>query len=149
MRLREELPEFSDGLKWINGKVTKGQIIGELPVLIHFWSVSCNLCENSVETINKWKNIYRGKFKIVSVHMPRTKEDVDDQLIRSIISKWKMTHPVCIDHDLIVTKTFQNRIVPSFYLFDKKGTLRHYQVGENGMQMMERRLKLLINEQIK
>ena len=149
MRLREELPEFSRDLQWINGRVTKEQIIGEVPVLIHFWSVSCNFCKNSAGTINKWKNLYSGRFKIVSVHMPRLEVDKDDQLIQSTASLWKMTHPICIDHDLIVTKAFQNRIVPAFLLFDKNGLLRHSQSGENGMQMLERRLTQLMNEQKK
>lgn len=146
MKLREELPEFSSDLKWFNRQVTKEKIIGDIPVLVHFWSVSCKLCKGSMVTLNKWKNSYENKFNIVSVHMPRTKEDTNEQLIRSTIDGWNMTHPVCLDHDLIVSNIYQNRIVPAFYLFDKSGLLRHYQVGENGMQMLERRLKLLMNE---
>lgn len=146
MKLREELPDFSRDIKWMNGKQTKEQLIGEVPLLVHFWSVSCNLCKTSVEKINKWKVLYSGKFKIVSVHMPRKQEDIDEQLIQVLTKKWNMSHPVCLDHQLIVTKAFQNRIVPSFYLFDKNGLLRHVQSGENGMHMLEKRLTLLMKE---
>ncbi|MEI4771807.1 TlpA disulfide reductase family protein [Psychrobacillus sp. FJAT-51614] len=146
MKLREELPEFYRDLQWINGKQTKEQLIGELPLLVHFWSVSCSLCKGSMETINKWKGLYSGKFNIVSVHMPRKQEDINDVLIKTIIKQWKMSHSVCLDHNLNVTKAFQNRIVPSFYLFDKNGLLRHIQSGENGMYMLEKRLTHLMKE---
>ncbi|TQR20153.1 TlpA family protein disulfide reductase [Psychrobacillus vulpis] len=146
MKLRTELPEFPDNLKWLNGHVKKERIIGEVPLLIHFWSVSCNLCKGASETLNKWRSLYDDKFKIVSIHMPLTEEDVDVRLIRESANQLKITNPIYLDHDLILTKTFQNRYVPAYYLFDKKGLLRHYQSGENGMRMLEKRLNFLINE---
>ena len=58
-----------------------------------------------------------------------------------------MTNPIYLDHDLVVSRKFQNRIVPSFYLFDKKGLLRHIQSGEKGFKMLEKRLVLLMKDQ--
>lgn len=149
MRLRDELPEFSKDLKWLNGHVTKTKIIGEVPILVHFWSVSCHQCVNTFGMINRWKKIYGEKFKLIGVHMPRSKDDVNNILIKEKAEQLQMTNPICLDHELNVSKQFQNRVVPSFYLFDQSGLLRHIQSGENGLRMLEKRLILLMSEQKK
>jgi thiol-disulfide isomerase/thioredoxin len=149
MKLREELPEFPRRLQWINGQITNEQIKGDVPVLIHFWSISCNSCINAMGYINKWKSLYGDRFKIISIHMPRTSEDINDYLIKQTAYQLNLTNPICLDHELLVTKLFKNRTVPAYYLFDKKALLRHYQSGEQGMQMLERRLIYLMNEQKK
>ena len=146
MKLREVLPAFPTGVKWINASGMSQNKVEDKPVIVHFWSISCTSCKSTMNTINKWKHLYKDNFKIVSVHMPRSQADINDVLIRSTINQWNMTHPVCLDHDLRITKLYQNRIVPSFYLFDKKGLLRHIQSGENGMHMLEKRLTMLIKE---
>lgn len=146
MKLRDQLPAFPHGVKWINASGISQNIREDQPIIVHFWSISCSSCKGTMYTINKWKGLYKDSFKIVSVHMPRSQADVNDALIQANISQWNMTQPVCLDHDLQVTKLFHNRIVPSFYLFDKKGLLRHIQSGENGMHMLEKRLAMLIRE---
>lgn len=147
LRLREELPEFSSDMEWLNGSVTKEKLIGEVPLLVHFWSVSCHLCENTYGIINRWKKTYGDKFQLVGIHMPITKEDVDKTLIKQKAKRMNMTNSIYLDHDLVVSDRFQNRIVPSFYLFDKKGLLRHIQSGESGFRMLEKRLVLLMKDQ--
>ena len=146
MRLREELPEFSRNNEWINGYETKENLIGDVPILVHFWSVSCHACEGVFATINNWKKVYSDKFKLIGVHMPRTKEDVNNGLIQAAVARMNMTNSICLDHNLEISDKFQNRIVPSYYLFDKNGLLRHIQSGELGLKMLEKRLVLLMKE---
>jgi thiol-disulfide isomerase/thioredoxin len=146
LKLREGLPEFSPNLQWLNERVTREQLIGKLPILVHFWSVSCHSCKGAIPIMNYWNEKYNGKLNIVSVHMPRTIQDVDVQMIQTISQQLNIQHPICLDHHLEVTKTYQNRFVPSYFLFDKKGLLRHYQSGENGMRMLENKLIRMMNE---
>ncbi|WP_313891440.1 thioredoxin-like domain-containing protein [Psychrobacillus sp.] len=146
MKLKEELPEFPRNLEWINGSIRKGQVGGGVPILVHFWSVSCSLCKDGMSSIHKWKEQYENDLVIIAVHMPRTKEDVNVQLVRTLAQQFKIDHPICLDDELVMTKKFQNRIVPAFYLFDKNGLMRHYQSGEQGMWMLEKRIIRMINE---
>lgn len=147
LRLKEELPEFSRGLMWLNGSVTKHEVIGKVPILIHFWSVSCNSCKSTMASINKWRYLYEGKLNVIGVHMPRIKEDLDAQLIRNTANQLQIVHPVCMDQELVLTRRYQNRFVPAYYVFDKNGLLRHYQSGETGMRMLESKLIHLMDEQ--
>ena len=146
MKLRTKLPSFPTDSRWINGQVNNDKLIGEKPVLIYFWSVSCTLCGGAYNYIRQWKEKYEENFYLVGIHMPRSKEDLLEKPILNAIRKGRMEDSIYLDHELIVTKQFQNRIVPSFYLFDKKGLLRHIQSGEKGMMMLEKRLLMLINE---
>ena len=146
MKLRTKLPLFPTDAKWINGHINNEKLIGEKPVLVYFWSVSCPLCGEAYKTIRQWKAKYGDTFYLIGIHMPRSSEDIEEKGIREAIQRAHMDNSIYLDHELIVTKQFQNRIVPSFYLFDKKGLLRHIQSGENGMRMLEKRLLLLMNE---
>ncbi|CAM5692119.1 Thiol-disulfide oxidoreductase OS=Lysinibacillus sphaericus OX=1421 GN=LS41612_18785 PE=4 SV=1 [Lysinibacillus sphaericus] len=39
MKLREQMPELTGATTWLNGEVTKAQLVGAKPTLIHFSSV--------------------------------------------------------------------------------------------------------------
>lgn len=146
MNLREELPEFPITTKWLNGSYTKEQLIGKKPLLIYFWSVSCDACKVAPPLITSWKEKYPNNFNVVAIHMPRSPEDMSKSLVKSTAASAGIMDPICLDHDLAISETYRCKIVPNFYLFDKKGLLRHRQAGERGLQMLEKRLVLLMRE---
>lgn len=146
MKLRTQIPPFPTDSNWINGQINNEKLIGEKPVLIYFWSVSCPLCGGAYNYIKQWKEKYGKNFYRIGIHMPRSRADINEKLIHDAIQKERMEDSIYLDHELFVTTQFQNRVVPSFYLFDKKGLLRHIQSGEKGMMMLEKRLLMLINE---
>lgn len=149
MKLRTKLPSFPMDPRWINGQINNDRLIGEKPVLVYFWSVSCSLCGGAYNNIRLWKEKYKENFHVVGIHMPRSRDDLFEKPILDAIQRGRMKDSIYLDHELIVTNQFQNRVVPSFYLFDKKGLLRHMQAGEKGMMMVEKRLFMLINENVK
>ena len=146
MKLKTKLPSFPTDSRWINGQVKNDKLIGEKPVLVYFWSVSCSLCGGAYNYVRLWKEKYKESFYVVGIHMPRSRNDLFEQPILDAVQRGRMDDSIYMDHELIVTSQFQNRVVPSFYLFDKKGLLRHSQAGEKGMMMLEKRLLMLINE---
>lgn len=146
VKLRSKIPSFPTDAKWINGHINSEMLIGEKPIVVYFWSVSCSLCGGAYNYIKQWKAKYGETFHLVGIHMPRSREDLQEKRIKDAIKKGQMEDYIYLDHELIVTKQFQNRIVPSFYLFDKKGLLRHIQSGETGMMMLEKRLLMLMKE---
>lgn len=146
MNLREELPEFPIKTKWLNSSWTKEQLVGDKPLLVYFWSVSCDACKVAPPLINKWKEKYENQFNVIAIHMPRSPEDASKSLVKSTASAAGIFDSICLDHDLTLSDIFQCKLVPNFYLFDKKGQLRHRQAGERGLQMLEKRLALLVRE---
>lgn len=146
MKLREPMPELTGSTLWINGEVTKDQLVGEKPSLLHFWSVSCHLCKAYMSNINNLRDQYKGKLNVVAVHMPRSEDDLDEGLIKLTAEKEGITQPIFVDGEHKLSDTMDNRCVPAYYVFDKDGVLRHFQVGSGGIKMLERRVIRLINE---
>ncbi|HZG82436.1 MAG TPA: redoxin domain-containing protein [Brevibacillus sp.] len=140
MRLREELPDFPGITEWVNGQVTKADLQGS-PVLVHFWSVSCYMCKESLPNINEWRDKYAANgLKVIGVHMPRSEKDTDMEAIKAAIAEYELTHPVAIDNEMKTVDAFQNEYVPAFYLFDENLQLRHFQAGEKGLNLVKKRL---------
>lgn len=140
MRLREELPDFPGITEWVNGQVTKADLAGS-PVLVHFWSVSCYMCKESMPSINEWRDKYAANgLKVIGIHMPRSEKDTDIETIKQTIAEHNLTHSIAIDNDMKTVDAFQNEYVPAFYLFDENLQLRHFQAGEKGLNLVKKRL---------
>lgn len=146
MRLREPMPELAGATDWLNGEVTREELVGEKPTLIHFWSVSCHLCKESMPDVNEFRDNYKEDLNVVAVHMPRSEDDLDLELIKSVATEHDITQPIFVDNAMKLTDAFDNEHVPAYYVFDKDGQLRHFQAGGSGMKMLEKRVNRVLDE---
>jgi thiol-disulfide isomerase/thioredoxin len=146
MKLREPMPELAGATEWLNGEVTKEQLIGEKPTLIHFWSVSCHLCKEAMPQVNEFRDQYKDQLNVVAVHMPRSEDDLDLEVIKKTASEHDISQPIFVDSEHKLTEAFENQYVPAYYVFDKDGNLRHFQAGGSGMKMLEKRVNRVLDE---
>lgn len=146
MKLRAPMPELTGATEWLNGEVMKEQLIGEKPTLIHFWSVSCHLCKEAMPNVNQFRDDYKDKLNVIAVHMPRSEDDLDIELIKKVASEHEITQPIFVDSEHKLTDSFENQYVPAYYVFDKDGNLRHFQAGGGGMKMLEKRVNRVLDE---
>jgi len=144
MKLREQMPELSGATKWLNGQVTKEELVGEKPTLIHFWSVSCHLCKEAMPDINELRDEYEDELNVIAVHMPRSEDDLDLGVIEQVALGHDISQPIFVDGDHKLTEAFENQYVPAYYVFDKEGQLRHFQAGGSGMKMLRKRLNRVL-----
>lgn len=149
MRLRSPMPELNGATTVLNGEVQKETLIGEKPTLIHFWSVSCHLCKVAMPNINAFRDEYKNRLNVVSVHMPRSEDDLDIEKIKQVAEEHGITQTILVDNQHTITDAFENKYVPSYYVFDKTGVLRHFQAGEGGMPMLEKRVNRVLDEAAK
>lgn len=146
MRLRQPMPEISGATQWVNGEFTRGQLVGEKPTLIHFWSTSCHLCKVAMPSVNELRDKYKGQLNVMSVHMPRSEKDKNMEEIKQVAEEHQITQPIFVDDDLELTEAFENQYVPAYYLFDRNGLLRHFQAGGSGLKMLEKRVIRVLEE---
>jgi thiol-disulfide isomerase/thioredoxin len=146
MKLREQMPELTGATEWLNGQVTKEELIGEKPTLIHFWSISCHLCKEAMPQVNEFRDQYKDKLNVVAVHMPRSENDLNIDEIKKVAEEHNITQPIFIDSEHKLTDAFENQYVPAYYVFDKTGQLRHFQAGGGGMKMLEKRVNRVLAE---
>ncbi|WP_175988681.1 TlpA disulfide reductase family protein [Bacillus sp. Marseille-Q1617] len=146
MKLREQMPELNGATEWLNGEVTKQDLIGEKPTLIHFWSVSCHLCKEAMPQVNEFRDNYSDKLNVMAVHMPRSEDDLNLEDIKKVAAEHDITQPIFVDSEHKLTDAFENQYVPAYYVFDKDGSLRHFQAGGSGMKMLEKRVNRVLGE---
>ena len=146
MRLREQMPELVGATTWLNGKTTKEKLVGKKPTLIHFWSVSCSMCKKSILVVNQFRDKYKDDLNVVAVHIPRSDADLDLDRIESSAVEFDLKQPVFVDNTLKLMDAFGNKEVPAYYVFDKDGKLRHYQIGDSGVRMLEMRINRLLGK---
>jgi thiol-disulfide isomerase/thioredoxin len=144
LRLRTEIPQLEGITEWVNRGVTRAQLREQL-VLIHFWSISCQMCKESLPEINQLREAYPA-LQIVGIHMPRSEKDTDVNTVKEAIVKYELQHPQGIDNEHRVVDRFENEYVPAFYLFDKNGLLRHRSAGEKALSMLRKPLERLLAE---
>lgn len=146
MKLREQMPELTGATEWLNGQVTKEELIGEKPTLIHFWSISCHLCKEAMPQVNEFRDQYKDKLNVIAVHMPRSENDLNLEEIKKVAEEHDIAQPIFVDSDHKLTDAFENQYVPAYYVFDKTGQLRHFQAGGSGMKMLEKRVNRVLAE---
>lgn len=146
MKLREQMPELTGATKWINGEVTRSELVGNKPTLIHFWSISCHLCKEAMPQVNEFRDAYGDKLNVVAVHMPRSEKDLNIDEIKQVAQDIGITQPLFVDSEHKLTDVFQNQYVPAYYVFDREGKLRHFQAGGSGMKMLEKRVNRVLEE---
>ncbi|MGF3102383.1 TlpA disulfide reductase family protein [Rossellomorea sp. DUT-2] len=146
MKLREPMPELNGATEWLNGEVKKGELVGEKPTLIHFWSISCHLCKEAMPQVNEFRDQYSDKLNVMAVHMPRSEDDLNLDEIKKVAAEHDITQPIFVDSEHKLTDAFENQYVPAYYVFDKDGNLRHFQAGGSGMKMLEKRVNRVLDE---
>lgn len=143
MKLREQMPELTGATEWINEEITMDELKGKA-TLIHFWSVSCHLCKEAMPEINELRDEYDDDLNVVAVHMPRSEDDLDIGVIRSMAMGHDITQPIFVDSEHKLTEAFENKYVPAYYVFDEEGKLRHFQAGGSGMKMLKKRINRVL-----
>jgi len=146
MKLRDEMPELTGATEWLNSQVTKNELVGEKPTLIHFWSISCHLCKEAMPQVNQFREDYKEKLNVVAVHMPRSEDDLNLEEIKKVAAEHGITQPIFVDSEHKLTEAFENQYVPAYYVFDREGKLRHFQAGGSGMKMLEKRVNRVLDE---
>lgn len=143
MKIRNPMPPLEGEEVILNEHNFDRQKNGKL-VLIYFWSISCNQCEQSLVKLNELKQIFRSKLNILTVHMPRDKKDKEINPIKVKVENLALPFPVFVDSQLKISDAFQNRMVPAFYLFDQEGLLRFYKAGIMSTKQLEQKINRIL-----
>jgi thiol-disulfide isomerase/thioredoxin len=144
MRTGTPLPSLEGVEQWINGPPVPERL-KEHPVLIHFWSISCGQCKETLHYVTEWRDGFRDRgLAVVGIHMPRSEEDMAIGPIEEAVEEYHLNHPQALDDDYTLVDRFENQYVPAFYLFDREGHLRHFQAGDRGMKMLQGALDRVI-----
>lgn len=140
MKIGTPMPSLEGATEWLNGTQAhaEAEALGH-PTLIHFWSVSCGICKENMPRVAQLRDRKRDQgLRVVAVHMPMYKADLDVERVRDLISLLGMSEPVAVDHRAKLRDAFLNDegYVPAYYFFDAEGKLRSFAAGARGFDMV-------------
>lgn len=132
---------------WLNGGPVDINQSGEAATLIHFWGLSCPLCKEQMQTVRNWAERYgpRG-LRIIGVHTPLVREDQDDVMVERMVRAFDFRHPVALDQEGEVARSYQVDAVPTYFLYDRGRRLRCRYTGRQAQKPVERMIKRLLSE---
>lgn len=148
LRIGSDRPSFEGATEWLNatGAAAEAEAKGR-PVLVHFWSVSCDTCKENLPRVAEWRDRHAGEgLRVVAVHTPRHPDDADAESVRECVSVCHITEPCAVDNEHKLREAFGNEQghVPAYYLFDAEGKLRGYADGEDGLNIIGHALELVL-----
>jgi len=113
------LPAIGDnstyGIKQFLGKV----------VYVDFWASWCGPCAKSFPFLNQMHNELKDKgLQIIGVNLDENSEDA-----KAFLGNYPVSFPVVADTDEQCAKKFEVTAMPSSYVVDRKGIVRHVQLG--------------------
>lgn len=148
LRMDSDMPSLEGGTDWFNSEPIDRDSLKGHAVLIHFWSISCGTCKESLPDIAGWIEKYAPKgLKTIAVHMPRQESDTDVKAVKENIDEYEIKQPCVVDNWHTITDAFENKFVPAYYIFDSNLKMRHFSAGEKAVKMVEPALERLLNQQ--
>jgi len=117
------LPEL--GLTDLAGhRVDAASLKGKV-VLVDFWATWCAPCKQEMPILEKlWQKYQARGFVVVGVSV-----DQDSSNVGAFIKQMKVTFPVLHDKAHDVANRFKPPRMPSSYIVDRKGIVRHVHGG--------------------
>ena len=139
-------PEFVEAA-WINSPpLTMAGLRGNV-VLVEFWTYGCSNCRNVEPYVKAWHEKYASRgLAVVGVHAPEFSHERQTDNVERYVRQSHIPYPVVIDNDFTIWKRYGTQAWPTMYLVDKRGAVRHVQVGEGRYADTERRIQALLAE---
>lgn len=147
MHLHDSIPSLDGASRWIGGGPVDAARLRGRPVLLHLWSSACATCREQLPSLKRWEEAFgpRG-LQIVSVHTRSTPEQTDEEAI-AIAREAGLDHPMALDAPgAPIASRLGARFVPTYYVFDGHGGLRHVQAGYHADAGTEAALRRVIGE---
>ena len=150
MRIGAEMPSLEGATEWLNatGAAAEAKSEGH-PTLVHFWSVSCDVCKENMARVARWRDARAADgLRVVAVHVPRQESDRDAEKVRDAVAECGIAEPCAVDNEHKLKAAFQNGEcdVPAYYLFDAGGKLICFAAGERGIDLIAASLERLLPE---
>jgi thiol-disulfide isomerase/thioredoxin len=115
--------------------------------MVEFWTYGCINCRNVLPALKSMHHDYKDRgLVILGVHSPEFNHERNLANVRRAVKDLGVTYPVVIDNDFANWRRYRNRYWPALYLVDKRGVIRHTQIGEGGYAETRAWIERLLGE---
>jgi thiol-disulfide isomerase/thioredoxin len=138
-------PPFPRDLRWINVASLRLDKQRGRPVLVEFWDFCRPASLRTLEYLKAWHERYADPgLRVVSVHCPGFPPGRDEDAVAGAVARLGIEHPVLLDTDLRLWRTYENAGWPARYLFDTDLRLFEFHFGEGGYHETEAAIQELL-----
>jgi thiol-disulfide isomerase/thioredoxin len=140
-------PSFAGATGWLNSPPRTLDDLRGSVVLVEFWTYSCINWLRSHPYVRAWAQAYeRDGLVVVGVHSPEFPFERDVDNVRAAAAVDRVTHPIALDNDYAVWRSFDNHYWPALYFLDAQGQIRHHHFGEGDYERSELAIRQLLAE---
>jgi len=141
------LPAFGRGNEWLNSPPLSPADLRGKVVLVDIWTYSCINWLRHFPYVRAWGEKYKDRgLVVIGVHSPEFEFEKDLDNVRRAVKSMGLTHPIVLDSDHAIWRSFGNEAWPALYFVDAQGHIRQHQYGEGHYEEAEHILQQLLAE---
>jgi thiol-disulfide isomerase/thioredoxin len=130
---------------WLNTEPLHADALRGSVVLVDFWTYSCVNWLRTLPYVRAWHEHYRERgLVVVGAHAPEFGFEHDLGNVERAIAELGVAHPVVIDNDFDIWRSFGNQYWPAVYLVGRDGEVRFTHFGEGAYEETELALRDLL-----
>ena len=135
-------PPFPADLSWVNVATLRMDKQRGRPVLVEFWDFCRVQSLRTLPYVQAWHERYaEAGLRVVSVHTPGFPPSRDEDEVRAAVTRLGIEHAVALDTAGAVWSSYDNEGWPARYLFDGRGVLVDFHLGEGAYAETERAIQ--------
>jgi hypothetical protein len=141
-------PEFPPELDWLGVPFMRmDRLMGRHAVLVEFWDFARVNSLRTLPYLRGWHERYGDAgLQTIGVHTPGYSFGRDPELVARAVDRLEVPFPVALDPDFEVWRRYDNRGWPARYLFDRRGVLIYFHLGEGDYHATELAIQAALRE---
>ena len=143
-------PEFPSDAVWLDSAPGWPHSIADYHgkvLLIDFWEYTCINCIRDFAVVKRWYAKYHPYgFEVLGVHFGEFPMGFKVDNVRRAAKRFRLPWPIVVDQSGSFWNAYQSDAWPNRYLIDPRGTIVLQVIGEGNNEVMEQRLRSLLEE---
>ncbi len=136
----DDAPDFSaPGLS--GGTVSLDEHRGKV-VMVDFWASWCGPCAQSLPALDALRKEFSADdFQVIAVNV-----DAESEKAKAFLGRRPVGYPSALDPDGLIPTRFGLQTMPTSYLIDRKGVVRHIHKGfrPKDVEVLRERIQALV-----
>lgn len=139
------LSAFDGAIDWLNTEpLTAARLRGTV-VAVQFCTYSCINWIRTIPYVRAWASAYRDDgLTVVGAHAPEFEFERELGGVRRALEAMGIQHPVVLDNDFAIWRSFDNHYWPALYLVDGDGNIAYEHFGEGAYRETEAAIRELV-----
>lgn len=130
LEVGQQAPDFK--VETLQGEKTSLSNYKGERVMLNFWATWCPPCRAEMPDMQKFHE--NKDITILAVNLTATEAKMDD--VNAFKDEYELSFPILLDRENDISTLYQIRPIPTTYMIDSKGIIRHKSLGAMNYERM-------------